>query len=127
MKKWSSILSGAGAAILSVLSCAGCPGCLPLYVGILGLIGIELGDVHEFLFPIMILFSLLSLGLMVRQIRKHHGSWKPFILAASASVGMGAAAFCGYELLLYVCVALFMGGILWSKRAHVHGGHHGCC
>lgn len=126
MKKWGDIFSGAGTIFLSLLSCAVCPLCLPLYAGLLSLIGIELGNIHEFFFPIMIVFSLITLGFMAYQIYSHHGGWKPFTLAVSASLGMIISAFHGYEYLLYACVAFFMGSILWNKKSLTHG-KHGCC
>lgn len=126
MKRWSDVFSGTGTMVLSLLSCAVCPMCLPLYAGLLSIVGIELGNIHEFFFPIMIAFAILTLGLMAYQIYNHHGKWMPFKLAVGAVVGMSMAALYGYEYLLYVCLSLFMGSILWNKRAVVHA-KHGCC
>jgi len=126
MKRWSDVFSGTGTMIFSVLSCAVCPMCLPLYAGLLSIVGIELGHIHEFFFPIMIVFAILTLGLMAYQIYKHHGKWMPFKLAIVSALGMGISALYGHEYLLYPCLALFMGSILWSKRSLVHA-EHGCC
>ncbi|MBI2774386.1 hypothetical protein HYX58_00030 [Candidatus Dependentiae bacterium] len=126
MKRWSDVFSGTGTMVLSLLSCAVCPMCLPLYAGLLSIVGIELGNIHELFFPIMIAFAVLTLGLMAYQIYAHHGKWMPFKLAIGAAIGMSMSAFYGYEYLLYLCLALFMGSILWSKRVLVHADH-GCC
>ncbi len=126
MKRWSDVFSGTGTMILSLLSCAVCPMCLPLYAGLLSIVGLELGNIHEFFFPIMIAFSIITLGLMAHQIYTHHRKWTPFKVAVGAALGMSMAAFYGYEYLLYPCLALFMGSILWNKRSLVHA-EHGCC
>ena len=52
MKNWGDLLSGTGTVITSLLSCAACPFCLPIYAGILSLIGIELTEIHEFFFQL---------------------------------------------------------------------------
>jgi hypothetical protein len=126
MKRWGDIFSGTGTVVISLLSCAACPMCLPIYAGLLSLIGIELADIHEFFFPMMIAFGLMTLGFMAYQIYKHHGIWTPFKLALVAALGMGTSAFFGYEYILYVCLALFMGSVIWSKKSLIHEGH-GCC
>ncbi len=126
MKHWGDVVSGAGTIVLSLLSCAVCPFCLPLYAGLFSIIGIELGNIHEFFFPIMIGFAGVTLGLMAYQISTHHGKWGPFKIALGAVIGMGMCAFYGYEYLLYLCLALFMGSVLWNKRSLTHP-EHGCC
>lgn len=130
MKHWGDVVSGAGAVVLSLLSCAVCPMCLPLYAGFLSIIGIEVGEIHEFFFPIMMGFSLLTLGLMAYQIHSHHSEWGPFKLASGSALGMVLSAFYDYDYLLYACLALFMGSIFWNKRSISHSpAHtgHGCC
>ena len=126
MKKWGDVFSGTGAVVLSLLSCAACPLCLPLYAGLLSLIGIELAEIHDFFFPIMMIFTLITISFMVYQIRTHHGKWHPFALALAAAIGMAVSAYFGYEYLLYGCLALFMGSVFWNKKSLVHKGH-GCC
>ncbi len=126
MKNWSSLLSGSGATFLSLLSCAACPLCLPLYLGLLSVIGVEVGTFHDFILPIMAFFCLLTLGLMARQIYTHHSGWRPLVLAGTGALGMSFAALYDYDFLLYICIPLFMGGILWNKRI-LHHQEHGCC
>lgn len=126
MKKWSDVVSGTGTVILSLLSCAACPACLPLYAGLLSLVGVELVDIHELFFPVMMVFALITLGLMAYRTHAHHGKWQPFKLAIFSAIGMANAAFLGYEYLLYACLALFMGSVLWNKKSLTHKGH-GCC
>jgi mercuric ion transport protein len=126
MKKWGGVFSGTGTVFISLLSCAACPVCFPIYAGLLSLIGIELAEVHEFFFPIMIVFAVITISFMAYQIYHHHGKWHPLALATAAAIGMASAAFMGYEYLLYGCLALFMGSVFWNKRTLVHKGH-GCC
>ena len=126
MKNWGDFLSGTGTVITSLLSCAACPFCLPIYAGILSLIGIELTEIHEFFFPIMMLFSLITIGFMAYKIHIHHGQWYPLALATTAAIGMASSAYLGYEYLLYACLALFMSGILWNKKNLKHE-RYGCC
>lgn len=126
MKKWGDVFSGTGTVIISLLSCAACPLCLPLYAGLLSLIGIELAEVHEFFFPIMMIFAIITIGFMTYQIYHHRGKWSPLILAAIAAIGMAGAAFMGYEYLLYASLALFMGSVFWNKKTLVHEGQK-CC
>lgn len=126
MKRWGDILSGTGTVALSLLSCAACPMCLPLYAGFLSVIGIELIEVHTFFFPMTIGFGLVTLGFMAYQISTHQGSWKAFKLAIGAVIGMVAAAFFGYEYLLYLFLILFMGCVLWNKKRLAHQGTK-CC
>lgn len=126
MKRWGDVFSGAGTVMLSLLSCVGCPMCLPLYAGFLSLIGIELIDLHAFFFPLMMGFSLLTLGFMAYQIHRHNSPWIPFKLAVGAGMGMGAAAFFGYEYLLYGFLVVFMGCVLWNKKTAIHHGRK-CC
>ena len=126
MKRWGDVVSGTGTVVLSLLSCVGCPMCLPLYAGVLSLIGIELIDVHVFFFPITIGFGFVTLGFMAYQIHTHHGSWMAFKMAIGAVTGMVGAAFFGYEYLLYVFLVLFMGCVLWNKKLLSHEGHK-CC
>jgi hypothetical protein len=132
MKRWGDIFSGAGTIALSLLACASCPACIPLYAGLLsvigGLLGFELVDTHLFLFPLVITLSLFTLGFMAYQIRTHHGLWTPFKLAIGAVGGIMLAAFLEHEYLLYGFSFLFMGSILWNKRAlHTHHEHNKCC
>lgn len=126
MKRWSHVFSGTGTVITSLLSCAACPVCLPIYAGFLSLIGIELAEIHELFFPIMMIFATFTLGLMAYQIYSHHGTWKPFKLALIAAFGIISSAFFGYEYILYTSLALFMGSVIWSKKSLIHEGH-GCC
>lgn len=126
MKRWYDVFSGTGTVIVSLLSCAACPMCLPIYAGFLSLIGIELIDIHDYFFPMMMAFGILTLGFMAYQIYKHHGPWTPFKFAIGAAIGMMTSASLGYEYLLYACLALFMGSIIWSKKSLIHEGH-GCC
>ncbi len=123
MKRWSDLFSGAGTVAASLLSCAVCPMCLPIYAGFLSLIGIELIDIHDYFFPITLLFSLLTLGFMAYQTHTHHGTWTPFKLATGAVIGIITSAFFGFEYVLYGCLALFMGSILWNKTQLTHEGH----
>lgn len=126
MKKWGDVFSGSGTVVLSLLSCAACPLCLPIYAGLLSVAGVELAEIHEFFFPIMMTFGLITLGFMAYQIYRHHGSWAPFKLAMIATLGMMGAAFMGYEYLLYASLAVFMGSLIWNKKSLVHE-EHGCC
>lgn len=125
MKRWGDVFGGAGTTVLSLLSCAVCPMCLPIYAGLLSLVGIEIAELNHIFFPFMITFALVTLGFMAYQIHRHHASWTPFKLAIMASIGMGTSAFWGYEYFLYSCMALFMGSVIWNKRSLVHEGH--CC
>jgi len=125
MKHWGDVVSGTGTVVLSLLTCAICPLCLPLYAGLLSIIGIELGNLHEFFLPFILIFALTTLGLMSYQIYTHHGGWTPFKLAVGSTLGMLASTFYDYDYLLYTCLALFMGSILWNKKSLTH--RHGCC
>lgn len=126
IKRWGDIFSSMGTVMLSLLSCAACPMCLPLYAGFLSIIGIELIDINEFFFPLTIGFGLLTLAFMAYQIHTHHGQWVAFKLAMGAAIGMIASAFFGYEYLLYVFLASFMGCVLWNKKLLSHEGRK-CC
>lgn len=126
MKRWGDVLSGTGTVVLSLLSCMACPLCLPLYAGFLSIIGIELIDIHEFFFPIMIGCGSLTLGFMAYQIYTHQGSWIAFKLAIGAITGMIMSAFFGYEYALYAFLAAFMGCVFWNKKLLVHKGSK-CC
>jgi len=126
MKQWGDLVSGAGTVVLSLLSCAACPMCLPIYAGFLSLIGLELIDIHVYFFPVTIGFGLMTLGFMAYQIHTHHSPWVAFKWALSSIIGMVMSAFFGYEYLLYVFLASFMGCVLWNKRLLIHEGHN-CC
>jgi cytochrome bd-type quinol oxidase subunit 1 len=104
----------------------GCPMCLPLYAGLLSIIGIEIVDIHVYFFPVTIGFGLVTLGLMAYQIRTHNASWTPFQWALGAVAGMLVAAYFGYEYLLYAFLVPFMGCIIWNKRKLTHQGQK-CC
>lgn len=126
MKRWGEIFSGTGTVLLSLLSCSVCPMCLPIYAGILSLVGVELSEISAFFFPVMIFFSVITLSFMGYQIYKHHGSWKIFSIALASGLSMISAAFLGYEYILYASVAFFIGSIFWNKRTLTHHGP-GCC
>jgi len=126
MKQWGDIFTGVGTLVLSLLSCAICPLCLPMYAGLLSFVGIELGGLHAFFFPIMIIFSFVTLGFMAYQIYTREGKWAPFKLALGAAFGMGVFSFYDYEYALYACLALFMGSILWNKKSLIHADRS-CC
>lgn len=126
MKRWGDILSGGGTVLFSLLSCVGCPMCLPLYAGFLSIIGIDFIDIHELLFPLTLGFGLITLAFMSYQIYSHHGPWMPFKIASGAVIGMIGASFLGYEYLLYLFLATFMGCVLWNKKLLIHKGHK-CC
>lgn len=125
MKRWADVVSSAGAVLLSILSCAFCPLCIPLYAGILGFIGIEVGNLQSFMLPLAAIFSLSSLGFMAYQIHTHHSKWSPFILGFFAMIGMISSAFYDLDIPLYLSLAFFMGSVFWNKRLLTHG--HGCC
>lgn len=126
MKRWGDIVSGTGAVIASLLSCAFCPLCLPFYAGLLSILGVKLGNVQDLLIPGMLIFTLLSLSFMGYQIHTHKGRWAPFKLGVVAACGMIGFALLQYDILLYVCLASFMGSIFWNKRILTHTGHD-CC
>ena len=126
MKRWGDIFSGTGTVVLSLLSCAACPMCLPLYAGFLSLIGIEIIDLRAFFFPFTVGFGVLTLGFMAYQVHSHHSSWMAFKVAVGTVIGMVTAAFFGYEYILYVFLASFMGCVLWNKKLLAHEGHK-CC
>lgn len=126
LKRWGDVFSGVGTVTLSLLSCMGCPMCLPLFAGLLSLIGVELIDLHTLFFPITIGFGLLTLGLMAYQIRTHHGPWIAFKLAVGAMGGMALSALLNYDYVLYGFLAAFMGCIVWNKKLLAHEGKT-CC
>ncbi len=126
IKRWGDIFSGTGTVVTSLLSCAACPMCLPIYAGLLSLIGIELIEIHAYFFPIMMVFSVLTLGFMAYQTSTHHASWLPFKFASVAALGMAICAYFGFEYILYACLVFFMGSIFWGKWTLAHKGH-GCC
>lgn len=126
IKRWGDVFSSTGTVVLSLLSCMGCPLCLPLYAGLLNIVGIELIDTHEFLFPIMSAFGLLTLGFMAYQIHTHQGSWIAFKLATGAVLGMLTSAFFGFDYSLYAFLAAFMGCVFWNKKLLMHKGNK-CC
>ncbi len=126
MKRWGDVFSGTGTVITSLLSCAICPMCLPLYAGFLSLVGIEFAEIHEYFFPMMLIFALGTLGFMAYQTYIHQGKWTLFTCAGLASFGMVLAAFLKYDYFLYICLTLFMGSVIWNKKTLVHNGH-GCC
>jgi len=126
MKKWGDVFSGSGTVIASVLSCAICPMCLPVYAGCLSIVGIEFSEIHEYLFPIMLIFGLGTLGFMAYQIHTHQGKWTLFTAAGIAALGMILSARYDYDYLLYACLVLFMGSVIWNKKTLIHHGH-GCC
>ena len=80
MKHWGDVVSGLGTVVVSLLSCALCPLCLPFYASLLSMVGFELGYIHEFFEPLMLVFGLITLSLMAYQIYRHHGNWMPFKL-----------------------------------------------
>lgn len=125
MKPWADVVASIGAGILSILSCAFCPLCIPLYAGVLGFLGIELGRFQFLFLPLAALFSLSSMGIMAYQIYTHRSKWTPFIVGVLAMIGMLSSAFYDHDLLLYAFLALFMSSIVWNKRLLTHG--HGCC
>ncbi len=126
MKRWGDVMSGTGTVLLSLLSCSICPLCLPLYAGLLSLIGLEIAEINHIFFPFMIAFATFTLGFMAYQIQTHHSKWTPFMTASAASLGMIGSAYLGFEYLLYAFLALFMGSVLWNKRSLTHEGHD-CC
>lgn len=126
MKHWSDVVSGLGTVGISLLSCAICPLCLPFYAGLLSVIGFELGYVHELFEPLIFVFALITLGLMANQIYRHQGNWMPFKVALGSALGIGIATINGYDYVLYICLALFMGSIVWNKRSLIHT-KHSCC
>jgi hypothetical protein len=100
--------------------------CLPLYAGVLSLIGVELVDLHMLFLPITMGFGLLTLGLMAYKIHTHHAPWIAFNLAIGAMGGMTLSAFLSYDYALYAFLAAFMGCIVWNKKLLVHEGKT-CC
>lgn len=126
MRRWGDIISATGAVLTSLLSCAFCPLCIPFYAGLLSILGFKIGNVEALLIPGMLLFTLLSLGFMAYQIHTHKGRWTPFKLGVLSALGMVSCALLNYEILLYVCLASFMGSIFWNKRILTHTGHD-CC
>jgi len=126
MKRWSDVFGAVGTVLSSLLSCVICPLCLPVYAGLLGIVGLDATEINRFFFPAMILFGVGTLGLMARQIHKHHGTWAPFKLACGAITGMIIATFLDVTFVLYGFLALFMGSVIWNKRSLMHKGR-ACC
>jgi hypothetical protein len=128
MKRWGDLMSGAGAVAFSLLSCALCPLCLPIYAAaFLGMVGLELANLHTFFLPAILLFAGLSLGFMAYQIRTHHGKWAPFIVALVAVFGMLGADFYDIDPLRYISLFLFMGSLIWNKKRLLHKKGNTCC
>ena len=123
MKHWGTIVSGGGATFLSLLSCALCPLCIPFYLGGLTLVGLELESFHHVLEPLVTLSSLLTLGLMAYQIRRHQGRWLPLVMAGLGALGIVMSTFLEQNSILYVAIPLFMGSIWWNRRYLNHHGH----
>lgn len=126
MHRWGDFFSGTGTVVSSLLSCAACPMCLPIYAGLLSLVGVELTEINSYFLPIMIGFACVTLTLMAYQIHTHSGSWRPFSLAIGALIGMGATTLMGFEYLLYLCAAFFIGSVIWNKLSLTHKGPQ-CC
>ncbi len=127
VKRWGDIVSGMGAFALSLLSCALCPLCLPVYAGVLSLMGLEFTPLHHFLFPATAVFASFSLGFMAYQTYIHKGKWTPFGTAFVAVFCMLIATFYDIDVLLYTSLALFMASLLWNKKSLVHHKGDHCC
>lgn len=114
-KTSTSIFHSTGAILTSLLSCAACPACLPIYAGLLSLLGIELFEVSLYFFPLMLGSLGFTLALMARQVFFRKADYKPLLISFLAAGVIIWGAVVGEELILYLSLAAFMGSIFWNK------------
>ena len=129
-KSSGSIVSSVGAVFTSLLSCAACPMCLPVYAGLLSLVGFELTELSVYFFPIMLGFLGWTLFLMTRQAIKLKTDIRPVALAAIAATAIVTSTWHGYETLIYACLVMFMGSVFWNKsilKRKAGCAEGGCC
>jgi len=117
---WLGVLGAA--PVIGVLGVAplACPACWPAYIGLLSSLGIGLGAVVPYLFPITAAFLLLALAPLWLGAKKHK-SFGPFILGVAASAGVIAGMFwLVSEPAVYLGAALMIGASVWN----VFGGRN---
>ncbi len=114
-KTSTSIFHSTGAILTSLLSCAACPACLPVYAGLLSLLGIELFEINLYFFPLMLGSLGFTLALMARQVFFRKADYRPLLISVLASCVIIWGAMVGQELALYLSLPIFMGSIFWNK------------
>jgi hypothetical protein len=126
-KTSTSIFHSTGAILTSLLSCAACPACLPIYAGLLSLLGIELFEVSLYFFPLMLGSLGFTLALMARQVFFRKADYRPLLISVAAAGIIVWAAVVGQELPLYLSLAAFMGSIFWNKALLKKTACEGSC
>lgn len=127
-KTWTPIISTLGTVFTSLLSCAACPACLPIYAGLLSLLGFELFEINTYFFPIMIAFLTVTIGLMATQVLRRKANPRPLMVAGGAAAFIVWGSLVGNEVILYLSLAAFMVSVFWNKnliKKSSCGG--GCC
>jgi uncharacterized membrane protein YoaK (UPF0700 family) len=95
--QWRQISREVGRFILSIpaligsvlpvfKACPPCPVCMPIYAGILSLLGLELAEYGHFVVPVMLFSMLVTLASLAYQAyRIHHKPWAFLIAFTSCS------------------------------------------
>jgi hypothetical protein len=108
-------------------ACPPCPVCMPIYCGILSLIGLEIADYAAYLAPIMIGSMCLTLGSLFYQAQRYHKNYLSFLVTSSSCCAIIIAKFTfDFLPVVYLGMAGLITGIILNRRA-MKGLKKGCC
>lgn len=127
VKVFAAIPALLGGFVPVLKACPPCPVCMPIYCGILSLVGLELADYGVYLVPAMLISMVLTLGSMIYQTRRYHKNYLFCVIAilACSSILLGKFAF-DQIFIVYVGMGGFLTAIILNRRA-VKSIRKPCC
>lgn len=114
------------AIIIALLPKLVCPFCWPLYTGLLGSIGINFFNYTPFLFPLLIVFLILTnSGLVLVARRKKQ--YAPVYLGGSSSLLILTGKYLSdTDMLIYIGLTGLVMSVIWQSR-NKSSGYYGSC
>lgn len=123
-KSATAALPATGLAALPKLTC---PACWPIYSGLLSSLGLGFVNYTPYLFPLTILFLLLSLVSPAYRGGGRRG-YKPFFLGLVAATGVVIGKFVlDSDAAMYAGVALLVGAAFWNSWPKSSSGSCPAC
>ena len=114
------------AIIIALLPKLVCPFCWPLYTGLLGSIGINFINYTPFLFPLLIVFLILTnSGLVLVARRKKQ--YAPVYLGGTSSLLILIGKFLSEtDMLIYIGLTGLVMSVIWQSRIKYSGDYGSC-
>ncbi|MCB1135763.1 MAG: MerC domain-containing protein [Chlamydiia bacterium] len=128
----SSIPAFLGSVIPVFKACPPCPVCMPIYAGILSLLGLELAEYGHFVVPVMLISMTITIvSLWIQSTRGHRKQAAFWLALTGCSVILFAKFALDFLPLVYCGMACLITALVLNRRfaraAKTCCGHHHHC